>query len=298
MGIFSKRIVVVTHNGKFHADDVFAVATLSLLHRGCVKVIRSRNPDDWAKGDFVVDVGGEYNPEKGRFDHHQTNSPSPRENGSPYAAFGLVWKSFGEALCGSKEIATKIDEKIVQEVDILDNGALPIPKFENDIYPYLLQDFLISFGPTWKENTPKDKAFAEAVKFAEKVLSREILRARDGFDAVGEVKRTYDESQDKRIVVLENHMPWRETITKFPEPVFVIGPDDENPTWAAVSVPKEEGTFEVRKMFPESWAGLVDSELQKISGVPDALFCHKKRFMVVAKSEEGAIALAKKALEN
>jgi uncharacterized UPF0160 family protein len=57
------------------------------------------------------------------------------------------------------------------------------------------------------------------------------------------------------------------------------------------------GTFDLRKSFPESWAGKVDGELAKASGVPDAVFCHNKRFIAVAKSRDGALALVKKALE-
>jgi uncharacterized UPF0160 family protein len=294
---FQKKYVVVTHNGMFHADDVFAVATLSLLLRGNIKIIRSRNPQDWTKGDFVVDVGGEYNPEKGRFDHHQKNSPTPRENKSPYAAFGLVWKKYGEALCGSKEVANKIDEKIVQCIDILDNGTFDLPSFENEITPYLLQDFVTSFVPTWKEGTSQKEAFIEAVGFAKKVLSREIIRAKNSFEAVDVVKKAYETSNDKRVIILDSHLPWRETLTQFSEPLFVIGPDEENGTWAVVAVPKEMGTFDLRKSFPESWAGKVDGELAIASGVPDSVFCHNKRFIAVAKSRDGALALVKKALE-
>ena len=44
------------------------------------------------------------------------------------------------------------------------------------------------------------------------------------------------------------------------------------------------------------WAGKKDEELQKITGVSDALFAHRKLFMAAAKSKEGALKLAKIAL--
>ena len=50
--------------------------------------------------------------------------------------------------------------------------------------------------------------------------------------------------------------------------------------------------------LPESWAGKDGEELQKITGVPDAIFCHNKRFMASAGSREGAIALAQKAIAS
>jgi uncharacterized UPF0160 family protein len=41
---------------------------------------------------------------------------------------------------------------------------------------------------------------------------------------------------------------------------------------------------------------LKDEELQKISGVSDATFCHRGLFLAGAKSKEGAIKLAEIAL--
>ena len=39
-----------------------------------------------------------------------------------------------------------------------------------------------------------------------------------------------------------------------------------------------------------------DETLQKVTGVEDAVFCHKGLFLAVAKSKEGAIKLAELAL--
>ena len=41
---------------------------------------------------------------------------------------------------------------------------------------------------------------------------------------------------------------------------------------------------------------LTDEEFEKITGVEGAVFCHRTLFMAVAKSKEGAIKLAKLAL--
>jgi uncharacterized UPF0160 family protein len=53
---------VVTHDGAFHADDVFAIATIILAHpfpEGpvSVNVVRSRKPAVLDKADILVDVG-------------------------------------------------------------------------------------------------------------------------------------------------------------------------------------------------------------------------------------------------
>jgi uncharacterized UPF0160 family protein len=51
-------------------------------------------------------------------------------------------------------------------------------------------------------------------------------------------------------------------------------------------------------LFPDSWAGKRDAELVKATGVADAIFCHNNRFMMVAGSKEGALALAELALSS
>jgi len=115
INLFKKnKKILVTHNGTFHADDLFATATLALVFNGNIKVIRTRDEEIIKKADFVYDVGGIYNPEKNLFDHHQKEGAGKRENGIPYASFGLVWKKFGKKICGSQKVADEVDQKLVQ----------------------------------------------------------------------------------------------------------------------------------------------------------------------------------------
>ncbi len=37
-------------------------------------IVRSRDPEALARCDIVVDVGGEYDPARHRYDHHQANA--------------------------------------------------------------------------------------------------------------------------------------------------------------------------------------------------------------------------------
>ena len=53
----------------------------------------------------------------------------------------------------------------------------------------------------------------------------------------------------------------------------------------------------VRTRNPKEWGGLRDEALQRVTGVSDAVFCHTGLFLCGAKSKEGAITLARKALE-
>jgi uncharacterized UPF0160 family protein len=48
--------------------------------------------------------------------------------------------------------------------------------------------------------------------------------------------------------------------------------------------------------LPLEWAGKSGDELIQITGVTDAIFCHRERFIAVAESKEGAVKLAHLAL--
>src|SRR3712207_1683731 len=96
---------VATHPGNFHADDVFAVAVLSLAE-GPLEIVRTRDAEALDAADARVDVGGKSDPETGDYDHHQRGGAGERPNGIRYASFGLVWKQYGTSLAGSPEAAT------------------------------------------------------------------------------------------------------------------------------------------------------------------------------------------------
>ncbi len=295
MSFFKKKKLLVTHNSTFHSDDVFATATLSILLDGNIKVVRTRDPEWFKKGDFVYDVGGEYDESRNRFDHHQIGGAGKRENGIPYAAFGLVWKKYGEEICGSKEVADRIDKDLVQAIDGEDNG-MDTYKVEGEVGPYVIQRIVNAFRPTWKEEEEYDVPFMEVVSFFKKFLIRKIKKTKASLEAEVFVKKAYNESKDKRLMILEGHYPWRRFVLDYPEPLFVIIP--KSGKWNVYGVQKEERSHALRKDLPKAWAGLRDEELAKVSGVPDATFCHNGLFLAVAKSKEGAIALAEKALNS
>lgn len=296
MGLFSKKMTVATHDGRFHADDIFACATLSLLNDGNIKIVRTRDQKIIEAADFVVDVGGEHDALKQRFDHHQKGGAGERENAMPYSAFGLVWKTYGEKLCGSKEIADRIDMKFVQSFDAWDNGIDMFSPIPNTPLPYLIQYAFYAYWPTWQEDSSAfDERFERLVDFAVDLLKREIIVTRDYLLGEKKIAACYQASPDKRILILDGRYPWEEVSLVYPEPLFVVGPRADS-KWKAEGILKKTGSFERRAYFPESWAGKRDEELVKVTGVADAVFCHNGRFLAVAETREGALALAQKAL--
>ena len=132
---------------------------------------------------------------------------------------------------------------------------------------------------------------------AKEILAREIIQAKDGVLAEEIVVSIYNNTQDKRIIVLDKHYPFEYILNNFPEPIFVICPSrDIRNKWGVKALREDPKTFKNKKDFPKSWAGLRDEELQNVSGVGDAVFCHRNLFLAVAKTKEGAIKLAELAL--
>ena len=56
-------------------------------------------------------------------------------------------------------------------------------------------------------------------------------------------------------------------------------------------------SFENRKPLPAEWRGLRDDELSVISGIPGCIFVHAAGFIGGNKTFEGALQMARKALE-
>lgn len=292
-------VKIVTHSGGFHADDVFAVATaiLSLEEDTPYEIVRSRDPEVIASADFVVDVGGEYDSSKKRFDHHQTDGAGVRDNGIPYAAFGLVWKEYGMKISGSEKIAQKIEQRLVMFVDALDNGKEISESIYDGIRPYTISDYLYSY---WvDESVPEkeiDLVFKRVVSLAKDLIGREVSKAHRIELDEEVVDKIYQSSEDRRLIILDKHLAWGRLLVEKPEPLVVVYPS-HNGTWYAKVVRKGVHSFENRVDYPEEWAGKSGEELAKLSGVSDAVFCHLGRFLAVAKSKDGAIALAKQVIK-
>lgn len=134
------------------------------------------------------------------------------------------------------------------------------------------------------------------VNLAKEILVREIKKNKDSIQIESKIIEAYHEAKDKRMIVLDGNYPYGDVLMKYDEPLYVVYPKTD--FWRVECVRKEKYSFLNRKPFPESWAGKKDEELSEITGVKDAVFCHNGRFLVVAKSKEGAIMLAKKAIEN
>ncbi|EMC97479.1 hypothetical protein BAUCODRAFT_68098 [Baudoinia panamericana UAMH 10762] len=67
--------------------------------------------------------------------------------------------------------------------------------------------------------------------------------------------------------------------------------------WRIRAVSLDPGSFENRKGLPEAWRGVRDEELSRVSGVPGCIFVHASGFIGGNATFEGALEMAKKAVE-
>jgi len=304
----SKKLI--THNGSFHSDDIFACATLCMMlekNNQQYEIIRTRDEkiikDANREDSYVFDIGGIYDEKENRFDHHQVGGAGKRVSSDgqtfiEYSSFGLVWKKFGKTFTNSSKVMEMVEKRLVMPVDAFDVG-IDLVENKYEVRPYYIQHFFMAMKPTWKEeNKNVDEIFLKCVEIAKEILKREIIQAEDIFLAEKSVINIYENARDKRIIILDKNYPSEIILNNYPEPLFVVYPRSADGFWGVKAIGEDPRTFVNRKNLPKLWAGLRDEELVNVTGVGDAVFCHRGLFLAVAKTKEGAMKLAQIAVES
>lgn len=298
--------LICVHDGAFHADDVMGAAILTLLYPEAT-VLRSRDPFILSRCDALVDVGGEYDPDRNRFDHHQKGFAEQRDaaqDAIPFAGAGLVWRSYG-AQCVQRccptlnvdaalHIAKQVDEALIRHIDAVDSGIqVPGPQ------AFSFTGIIDTFNTTWLEDDDGQLRFETAVGLAQGALCR-LIRAKAAEWAAQAEVLSAETACDGRVLVLSRpRVPFDHTVcAHLPDVRFVVYPASNDRQHQLRVVPVTPGSFVARAQLPAAWAGLRDDELASVTGVRDAVFCHNGRFIAGAASKEGAMRLAKLALIN
>lgn len=315
-----KKVTLATHATNFHADDICATATLKIFFKYFhpkIKIVVKRTLDEKVLdvSDVVYDIGKIYDPKKLRFDHHQKGGSGVRENGIQYAAFGLVWKHFGKDICAhhfnavTGKKATKpqtekmfqiVEKRIVCHIDGMDNGQMTYKETFEDVVPLTMDNYFemckvavsSKDSDIAKTNKAFDKEFFRLVPFMEEVLQSiltyAVYKERDESQAL----KLYTKAKDKRIIVCDRFYYFN--FGKLPEPLIIVYPNPRG-GWGAKVVRKDESSYDARFYFPQSWAGLTDAELEKVSGVQGANFCHNAKFLITASTKEAILEMVHKA---
>lgn len=280
---------VATHDGPFHADEVTACALLIFFNRvDREKILRSRNQAKIDLCEYVCDVGGEYDPAGKRFDHHQADY-----TGSLSSA-GMVLRYLHEEGEIDQPLYELLNNGLVHGVDLHDTGVAPqivgIATFSHVISNMLPIEY---HAPA----DEMDRAFAAAVDFALGHVRRMVERYRFNLSCRDEVAACMARSTE--LLLFERELPWLENFFELGgeshPALFVVMPAGDH--WKVRAIPPNyQQRMAVRLPLPRAWAGLLDEELERISGIPGAIFCHKARFISVWDGRDAALAAVEKVL--
>lgn len=265
----------MTHGGKFHADDVFSSALLKIINPQ-IEIMRGFHVPENFEG-IVFDIG------YGKFDHHQEGAEK-RENGLPYASFGLLWREFGASLVGAEE-AVRFDESFIQALDEDDNTGCGNQ----------LARVIGKWNPSWDSTESSDDCFQQAVAVAKEILEKEFAAIFSIQRAQGLVEQALQTIKDK-IVVLPKFAPWKNVLVPSAAE-FVVYPSQRG-GFSAQVIPMDFDTNTPKCNFPEEWAGKSPMELKSISGVETLSFCHNNRFLISAATLEDVLKACKIARQS
>lgn len=291
---------IVTHDGPFHCDDVFSAV---ILRQVCGKNIRrTRAQHQIQNADIVFDVGGVYNPEQYKFDHHFKARPK-RLTGESYSSFGLIWKQFGceyvakitkmdEEIHRDKIelIWVEIDDSIVKSIDMYDNAEGPTPN------NFTLAESIESINPAWDDEESQNAKFWVAVNIAEIILNEKILT----HNAILRAKTVIENSSiiEDEILCLDTSCPWQRwvnTMETMKNIKFVIFPHSQN-GYRIQTVPITLNSKAPKQPFPQEWGGLSGNALEELSGISGLTFCHRHLYIAGADNKDAAVNAAKAAL--
>lgn len=275
---------VATHYGTFHADDVLAWAMVTTFLDADAVLTRTRDQAVLDAADIVFDVGGEFDVERARFDHHQ------QAYDGPLSSAGMVLDWLEQRGTVDADVAAMLRERVVEYVDAVDNGRrelVPgVPCFA----------VLVEMQNKGCVELPEfDAAFHRAAEMARQMLAGmvEEHRARLANRRTMAAGMQDAEGRGSNVILLDRWFDWKPPYYDLGgaqhATQFVVQPDLNGRTWRVVAIPPERGSFDKKQPLPIAWAGLVDDQLSEITGVPGGKFCHKNRFIMVFDSRDGAL---------
>lgn len=280
-----------------------------------------------------MDVGGVYDPNTHRYDHHQ---PSFTDTFSPthtilLSSAGLVYKHFGHRLIqahlpqlnmenidndsSTGFLFEKIYTVFVEPFDAHDNGISIYPEdlsFTPRYHsPCTLFDQVAWLNPAWNQpHLDANEQFQRAVALMKETF-KQILQyyTLSWWPARSIVKgalaqHQYLDMNNHGILILDQHCPWTETLFELEEEMgrrghyqYVVFSDGGG-GWRVQAVPVAPESFLCRSPLPEGWRGKREDELDQATGIPGGVFVHRGGFIGGHRTKEGAMAMARLAIQS
>jgi len=289
-----KTYTVITHDGRFHPDEIFGIAMLKRFFGNVNKIVRTRDKEilEYAltdKSTILVDVGLVDDPSLLAFDHHQGTLDKfwTEKDGiaTPYSSTGLVFDFLVKN--GYMDIDNDGLEFIKREwvvpIDAADNGIKPCEKLA------------VVFG--FNRDDYNDEQFHKALSVVESVLENIIYRAeqfsKSKKDTEYSVQNALTQSVDGQDVIIvdytEKNIDVKYAMHLNPNIDFFITKRNDN-TYGIKTAPlTTENMFSIKNKIPDDFIKLKDAGLQEeinayaLNG--DVSFLHKSGFFSVVTGE-------------
>lgn len=255
---------IVTHDTKFHADEVIGIALLRCAgHHTDIERTRDQERLREALADprvLVLDVGGEFNPKMFNFDHHQ-------DAALPSSA-GMIWDQVKDSICPVN--AQPFFGEFIASIDAMDTNRENIYARWNALPSGFrgTTELIGAFNRDVKNPDEQNFQFFNALDFAQTVVANELHIAKE---------RAREEEVYKRRRVLSNNVA-----------VF----DDYCDVWRS----KGEHQFAI---IPHATGWKIQSADSSVAVVPESvcecegfIFRHASGFMATVKKRETAIKFA------
>jgi uncharacterized UPF0160 family protein len=316
-----------THSGTFHCDEALGCFLLQQTTPFAgADIVRTRDPEVLKGLDIIIDVGGVYDPETNRFDHHQKGFDEIFGHGfqTKLSSAGLVYKHYGRDIVASvmgegvskediESVYLHVYKTFMEAVDAIDNGVNQFdsaepPKYVNNTH---LSARVGHLNGDWFETLTEEDTM-ERFKAAMSLTGSEFMESLHHAIKSWLPARSYvmkdlqlrtEIDPSGQIMKLSEFVPWKSHIYDLEiemkiecEVKYVVYNDDRDGSWRIQAVSVGPGSFNSRKALPEAWRGLRDDELSKVSGVPDCVFVHASGFIGGNKTYDGALQMAKLSL--
>ncbi len=306
---------IVTHDGRFHGDEVIAYSILNVIYPG-YKLIRTRNEKIINDGTIVIDVGKIYSPDDNRFDHHQIdfNQMFSSTHDINLSSAGMIYKYFGKQYLKivlktdyiSDRLFNNIYFNVLLAVDAVDNGVHQYNKNPKPIYYTNNLSTIISKNNSNNVNNNEEQMrnFIKAAGWAAltlKGLVEHYSREDESFD--GDYKIISESMTDRykdwktgEIIIIEMRCNnWRNCIKLYEKNnPYKTG---ERRVKFIIYSDKDQGGWKIRSILHS--AKLIKSEdyLKKYMKNPDKLiFIHPNKFIAGAYDRDSILDIGKLSL--
>lgn len=244
------------------------------------------------KDTFVVDVGGEFDPLRLNFDHHQKSMTHTWEDGTPLSSTGLVWRWLKQ-----QGHLAALDPLIVEDLEKL--LIKPLDQHDNGVASCTLAVQCATYNRSTEDPQEQDRQFFKALDMMREALENQLFACQLKLEATQVLTKQWQKAQQHHDTVVSLRYPIAyhdctgllKQISKGQADMIVI-PGQGN-RFSVISMGMDT-PFSIKVPCPAHWRGRMNFQ-EHIQG-KDVLikFAHKSGFMcVVEGNHKDALAVGR-----